>query len=98
MNESVQHSKECGVTTGGELDTPPNGCWHDAVVNDVEVGDLIKLFPQDEENRIQKLGKFAEVIPPTHLGNNQLVGIVGIVDRLAAETVAEEPRVYQTLN
>lgn len=68
------------------------------MVNDVEVGDLIKLFPQDEENRIQKLGEFAKVIPPTHLGNNQLFGVVGIVDRLAAEAVAEQPGVHQTLN
>jgi len=98
VNESVQHSKECGVATGGELDTPPNGGWHDAMVNNMEIGDLIKLFSQNEENGIQKLGEFAEVIPPTHLGNNQLVGVVRIVDRLAAKTVAEQPRVYQTLN
>lgn len=97
MNEGVQHSKEGGMATRSELYSPPNGGRHNAMVDNVQIGDLIKLLPQDKENRIQKLGEFAEVIPPTHLGDDQLIWVIGIVDRLATKAIAEQPCVYQAL-
>lgn len=97
VNEGVEHSEERSVATGREFDTPPNGGRHDAVVNHMQIGDLVKLFTQNEKDGVQELGEFAEIIPPTHVNHNQFVGIVGIVNRLAAETVTEQPRVHQTL-
>jgi hypothetical protein len=45
VNESIKHSEECGVATRSKLDTPPNGGWHDAVMNNMKIGDLIEFLP-----------------------------------------------------
>ena len=37
---------------------------HDAVVNDLERGDVGKLFPRDEEEGVKELGKLAEEVDP----------------------------------
>ena len=86
------------MAPSSELNTPPTDGWHNAMVNNMKIGDLIKFFSHNKENGIQKLGEFAEVIPPTHLGNDQLIRVIGIVDWLAAKAITEEPRMNQTLN
>lgn len=49
VDESVEDAKESRVSTRSELDTPPNSCRHDTVVNDMQICDLVKFFPHDEE-------------------------------------------------
>lgn len=97
MDECVEHSEEGAVTSGCKFDPPPNRGWHHTVVNHMEIGDLIEFLTQDKENRIHELGEFAEIIPPTQLGNNQLIRIVRVINRLASKTVAMQPRMDQTL-
>lgn len=50
VDEGVKEAEEGGMAAGGELDAEPNGHWHHAVVDHVECGDVVVLFPQDEEN------------------------------------------------
>lgn len=94
MDKSVEHSEECSVTTRSELNAPPTNGWHNAVVNDVQIGDLIKLFAQNEENSVEELGELAEIVPPTHVSDNHLIWVIGVIDRLTTETVAVQPSVH----
>ena len=97
VDERVQNTEESGVASRCEFDPPPDGRRHDAVVNDVQIGDLIEFLAHDEEDGIQKFGELAEVVPPAQLDDDQLVRIVRIVDRLTTQTVPEQPSVNQSL-
>lgn len=46
---------------------------------------------------IEELGEFANVIPPTRVGHSECHGVVGVVDRLAPETVSFRPATHQVL-
>lgn len=52
------------------------------MMNDVQIGDLIKFFSQNKENSVQKLGKLAKVIPPAKLGDNEFIRVIRVVDGL----------------
>ena len=97
VDEGVKRAEERSVTTGNEFHPPPNSGWHDSVVDDVQGGDLIVLFAQHEEESVHELGELGEVVPPAQLGDDQLLGIVRIVNHLASETVAASPRVFYSL-
>ena len=49
VDESVEQTEKGRVATGSEADSEPDAHWHDAVVNDVEQGDVLVLFAQNEE-------------------------------------------------
>jgi len=97
VDEGVEHTEEGAVTSGSELDTPPASSRHHAVVDNVQVGDLVVLFAQDEEDGVQEFSELAEEVPPAHVRHGNLIRIVRIVDRLAFQTVLPEPGVDQTL-
>lgn len=98
VDEGVEHTEEGAVTSGSELDTPPASSRHHAVVDNVQVGDLVVLFAQDEEDGVQEFSELAEEVPPAHVRHGNLIRIVRIVDRLAFQTVLPEPGVDQTLS
>ncbi len=62
-------------------------------MNDVQVSDLIKLFTEYEENRIQKLSYFAEKVAIAEEDDLSLIRRIGPINGLASQTVAPEPSV-----
>jgi len=97
MDEGIEQAEEGTVTSWGELDSPPASGWHDGVVDDVQVGDLIVLLAQYEEDGVQELSDLAEEVPPAHVGHGHLIGIIRVIDRLASQTVLPQPGVDHTL-
>jgi len=97
VDEGVEHTEEGAVSSRREFDAPPDGGRHDAVVDHVQIGDLIVLLAQHEEDRVQKLGQLAEKVPPAHLHNDELIGIVRVINRLERQTITIYPSVNQTL-
>ena len=45
-------------------DADPPECEHGAVVVNVQEGDLVEFFPQDEKHCVQVLDAFGDEIPP----------------------------------
>ena len=68
-------------------DSPPRGERHDAVVDDMEGGEVAVLLPQDEEEGVEVVDPLGEVVPPCHVGGVQGSGAVGVVHRLAVPVV-----------
>ena len=60
MDEGVQHRMKCSETTGNKSNAEPPTDRHDAVMENVEHGDLSKILFQDEENRVEQLDEFRE--------------------------------------
>jgi hypothetical protein len=54
------------------------------MMNNMQISNLVKFFPQDEKDGVQELGEFAKIIPPTKLSYDQLIRIVRVIDRLTA--------------
>ena len=98
MDGSVEHAKESGMATRCELNTPPYSGWHDAVVDDMQVGDLVELFAKHKEDSIQEFCEFAEVIPPAQFCNDQFVRIIGVINWLAGQTVTSQPSMLEYLS
>ena len=74
--------------------TPPSSEWHDAVVNNVESGEVAPLLSQDKEERVEVVDELGEEVPPGHVGGEHAVLGVGVVDGLAEPVVpAAEPEV-----
>lgn len=61
------------------------------MVNDVQVSDLIELFAENEEHRVQELRHFAEEVEPAELDDHQFIGSLGVIDGLALPVVTPEP-------
>ena len=47
-----------------KIHTPPNGDWHNSVMNNMQCGHLIVTFSHHKEYCVEKFGEFREVIPP----------------------------------
>lgn len=67
------------------------------MVNDVQMSDLVKLFAQNEENRVGKLHQFAKEVDVTQFESDQLIRIIRVINGLAVITVSPQPSVHQTL-
>lgn len=67
VDEGVQEAEEGRVTAGSELDAPPDGDGHDAVVDHVQSGHLVVPLAHHEEEGIEELGELGEVVPPASL-------------------------------
>lgn len=52
------------LSPGDPLDADPPEDEHGAVMVDVEEADLGELLPQDEEDGVQELHSFGDVVPP----------------------------------
>lgn len=57
VHEGVQEAKKGRVATGGELDAPPDGDGHDAVVDHVQRGHLIVPLTHHKEEGVEELGE-----------------------------------------
>lgn len=74
--------------------SPPGGEWHDAVVNNVEGGEVSPLLSEDKEERVEVVDELGEEIPPGHVRREQPFLGVGVVDGLAQPVVpASQPEV-----
>ena len=93
MHRGIEKTEEGAVTTREEFHTPPSGGWHDSVMDNVQSRDLIVFLTQHKENSVEKLGEFAEIVPPAALGDDVFIGIIRWVVWLAENVVsAHEPR------
>ena len=54
------------------------------MMNDMQISNLVKFFPQDEKDGVQEFGEFAKIIPPTKLSYNHFIRIIRVIDRLTA--------------
>ncbi len=97
VHKRVERAEEGGVAAGGESHTPPNRRRHNAVVDYVQVGDLVELLAQHKEDGVGEFGELAEVVPPAQVHHHQLVRVVRVIDRLARQTVAIQPPVHHHL-
>lgn len=51
------------LLTGRELDAPPDTHGHDAMVDHVQVRDVILFSPQNEEHGVSELHELGDVVP-----------------------------------
>ena len=49
--------------TRRESDAPPHAHGHDAMVDHVQVRDVVPLLPQDEEHGVRELDELGYVVP-----------------------------------
>ncbi|KAL3200668.1 hypothetical protein MRX96_012948 [Rhipicephalus microplus] len=56
MHEDVEREAECRLTLGSEAGVEPDVDDHDGVVDDMELGHLIELLAQNEEDGVQEIG------------------------------------------
>lgn len=68
MHECVQEAKECAMTAWSEFNAPPNGHWHQSVMDDMQCGHLIVTFAHHKENGIEEFSEFREIVPPATFG------------------------------
>lgn len=66
-------------------------------MDDVEIGDVIVLLPQHEEERVRELDELGEVVPPAAARHAHRYRIVRVIDRLTSEGVMSTPAGSQTL-
>lgn len=59
------------MSTGHPVHDEPPDVRHSGVVVDVQEGDLVVVFAQDEEEGVHELDEFGEVVPPQHVDNLQ---------------------------
>lgn len=69
MNERIKEAEESGMSSWSELDAPPNSGRHDAVMYNMQIGDLVKFFPQHKEDGIHEFRELAKEIPPTQVND-----------------------------
>ena len=82
------------MTAGREFDAPPREEWHNTVVDQVKCRDLVRFLANDEKDRIKKLDKLGDVVPPAVLSHCDRVWIVRVVARLTGVIVLEQPTVF----
>lgn len=90
VDEGVQQTEEARVAARGELDTPPDGSGHDAMVDHVQRRHLVVSFAQHKEEGVKELGELGEEVPPTALGHPVSLG-ADPVHGFATQTVAGQP-------
>jgi len=83
VHEGVQESKEGRVAAGRELDAPPDGHGHDAVVDHVQRGHLVVPLAHHEEERVEELGELGEVVPPATLSGLKRKGVNVITKKIS---------------
>lgn len=59
------------VSTGHPVHDKPPDVQHSGMVVDVQEGDLVVVFAQDEEKGVHKLDELGEIVPPEHMDNLQ---------------------------
>lgn len=59
------------VSTGHPVHDEPPDVQHGGMVVDVQEGDLVVVFAQDEEEGVHELDEFGEVVPPQHVDDLQ---------------------------
>ena len=67
--------------------SPPSLQRHDAVVEDVEEGEVAELLLQDKKDRVGEVKELRDVEEPGHIESTERLGIVGIVNGLASPAV-----------
>ena len=62
--------------TRDSLDAGPGGEGHDAVVDDVQGGQVAPLLPQQEEQRVEVVNELGEEVPPSNTEHPQSIFII----------------------
>lgn len=75
-----------------KAETKPHAEWSGGVMENVQKRDLVILFAQDEEQSIKKINQFRDVETVADKDYLQSIFVVGVIHRLAKETVSVEPR------
>lgn len=57
------------MSTGHPVHDKPPDVQHCGMVVDVQEGDLMVVFAQDEKESIHKFDELGEVVPPQHMNN-----------------------------
>lgn len=97
VDERVQESKECAVTTWGEFQSHPNAHWHNSMVNNVQRRHLVVFLPQDKEECVKEFRELGNVIPPTCPCHPHGQRTSGVVDWLTPQTVVHTPSARHVL-
>lgn len=74
VNEAVYEANKGSVATRVVFDRAPRYHRHSRVMVEVEKGYLLLLFPQDEENRVEKLRYLGEEVDVEAAGNPHRLG------------------------
>lgn len=96
VDERVEQAKEARVSSGSELNAPPDRRGHNSMVDDVQRGHLVVSLAHHEEERVEELGELGEEIPPTSGRHSQSLRAVP-VHGLASQTVASHPSAHARL-
>jgi hypothetical protein len=92
MYQAVERGHENTLTTRHKAEDNPNSQRNTSVMINVQESDLIILFAHDEKYGVEKINKFRDVEAIAHLNQLQSILVVGVIHRLANETVSIEPR------
>lgn len=65
VNECIQKTKERTMTARREFDAPPNGCWHQTMMDHMQCRHLIVTFAHHKEDGIEEFCELGKVVPPT---------------------------------
>lgn len=69
MDEAVKCGTKIRVAAGDPVHHKPPDVEHGGMVVDVEDGDLVVVFPQDEKEGVHELYELGEVVPPEDADN-----------------------------
>lgn len=92
VHQTVESGEEGSLATRNETEDNPYGQRNAGMVENMQEGDLIILFTHDEKQGIKEIDEFRNVEAIAHLNNFQCIFVVGVIHRLADETVTVEPR------
>lgn len=87
MNEGVEEAEEGRMAAWGELNSEPNGHWHNAMVDHVQSRYVVVFLSEHEEDCIKEFCEFRDIVPPASSGHSHSQGIIGVVHRLASVAI-----------
>ena len=91
VHQSVESRRKSTLTARHEPEADEARQNHDEVVENVEESDLIVFLAQDEKDGVEKIDQLGHVKAITQQDFLQKILAIGVIHRLANETVAVEP-------
>ena len=87
MDEGVDEGSESSVAVGDKLETDVTSDGHEAVMRDMQDGDLIIFLPQNKEQGVEEVQELEQQVPIS-----QVEQVIGEVLLLASPDIESEIR------